>query len=87
MAIIVSSQATGRDRALLRAVADGRCQLSTGCEIVLLVDGVGCADWSAAHRLLGAGLIAPPGPRPGLTPAVLTEAGHDALAPVGSPPA
>jgi hypothetical protein len=50
----------GRDRAVLRAVAAGRCQLRAGCEPVLLIDGVACADSGVARRLMAAGLIAPP---------------------------
>ena len=45
-----------RDRALLRAVASGRCRLSDG---FLLVDGLCCADQFAADRLVRAGLIVP----------------------------
>jgi hypothetical protein len=69
----------GRDRALLRAVAAGRCQVGAGCEPVLLVDGLGCADSSAAFRLLAAGLIQRPVPGLILGPAVLTDAGRRAL--------
>lgn len=71
---------TGRDRAVLRAVAAGRCQLGAGCEPVLLVDGLGCADFSAAARLVGAGLIARPDPTLLLGPAQLTAEGVGALA-------
>lgn len=70
---------SGRDRAVLRAVAAGRCQLGAGVEPVLLVDGLVCADSSAVHRLVTAGLIAAPdGARP-LGPAVLTAAGRAAI--------
>lgn len=70
---------TGRDRALLRAVAAGRCQLGAGCEPVLLVDGLVCADFTAGHRLVAAGLIHPPDPSHPLGPAALTAAGVDTL--------
>jgi hypothetical protein len=50
----------GRDRAVLRAVAKGRCQLRAGCEPVLIIDGLRCADSAAVHRLISAGLIVPP---------------------------
>lgn len=50
----------GRDRSVLRAVAAGRCELRAGCEPVLLIDGVACADSGVARRLMTAGLIAPP---------------------------
>lgn len=72
---------SGRDRAMLRAVAAGRCQMGAGCEPVLLVDGLGCADFSAGHRLVAAGLLAPPSREHPLGPAVLTDAGWEALAP------
>lgn len=69
------SSLTHRDRAVLRAVADGRCEISGSA---LLVDGLCCADQFVAPRLTSAGLIAT---RPG--PAVLTSAGHAALASSG----
>lgn len=50
----------GRDAAVLRAVAAGRCRLRAGCEPLLLVDGVACADSGVARRLMAAGLIVPP---------------------------
>jgi hypothetical protein len=72
---------TGRDRALLRAVAAGRCELTMSCEPVLLVDGLPCTDSSAAHRLIAAGYVAPPGTTTLTSPAVLTPNGLEALAP------
>lgn len=67
----------GRDRAVLRAVAAGRCQLRAGCEPLLLVDGVACADSGVARRLIGAGLVAAP---VGVADrARLTGAGHAVL--------
>jgi hypothetical protein len=50
---------TGRDRAILRAVAAGRAELLYGSEPDLLLDGRCCCDQAAAHRLARAGLIAP----------------------------
>ena len=50
---------TGRDRAVLRAVAAGRCQLGVGYAPVLRIDGFVCADSAVGHRLLAAGLIRP----------------------------
>jgi hypothetical protein len=48
---------TNRDRAVLRAVAAGRCEISaTGG--VLVVDGLCLADQFAGSRLTAAGLIA-----------------------------
>jgi hypothetical protein len=50
-----------RDRAVLRAVAAGRCTLSSIG--VLAVDGLGCCDQFVGRRLTNAGLIAAePGP-------------------------
>lgn len=74
----------GRDRAVLRAVAAGRCQLGVGCERVLLVDGIGCADSATGPRLLALGLLAPPDPNHSLRPAILTAAGRAALALAGA---
>jgi hypothetical protein len=73
---------SGRDRAVLRAVEAGRCQLGAGCEAVLLVDGLVCADLSAGDRLVTAGLLAPPDSARPLGPALLTDAGRAALQPV-----
>jgi len=50
---------TRRDRAILKAVADGRAELVYGAEPDLLLDGRCCCDQVAAHRLAHAGLIAP----------------------------
>ena len=67
-----------RDRAILRAVAAGRCQISGGACTALTVDGLSCCDQFIGARLAGAGLIAAPGPRP--EPARLTETGQALLA-------
>jgi hypothetical protein len=67
------SEICGRDRAVLRAVAKGRCELWTGCEPVLVVDGVRCADSGVAARLIAAGLVVKP---IGSTVAQLTPAGR-----------
>ena len=53
-------QICGRDRAVLRAVAAGRCELSPDCEPVLIVDGVRYADSGVAKRLIAAGLVVKP---------------------------
>lgn len=50
-----------RDRAVLRAVAAGRCTVSptsTAACPCLTVDGLGCCDQFTGFRLAGAGLIA-----------------------------
>jgi hypothetical protein len=52
---------TGRDRAILRAVAAGGGELLCGVEPDLLLDGRCCCDQTAVHRLARSGLIAPVG--------------------------
>jgi hypothetical protein len=66
-----------RDRAVLRAVAAGRCEIScaTGCGMV--VDGRFLSDQFAGPRLTAAGLI-DTGPQDG--PARLTASGQALLA-------
>ncbi len=67
----MNASLTHRDRAVLRAVADGRCEISGSS---LLVDGLCCADQFAGLRLTTAGLIST-----GSGPAALTRAGHALL--------
>jgi hypothetical protein len=76
-----TSALTGRDRAVLRAVAAGRCRLGAGWQPVLMVDGLVCTDFLAGRRLVTAGLVHPPDPARPLGPAVLTAAGREALGP------
>lgn len=73
---------TGRDRAILRAVATGTAEIVAGAEPDLLLDGRFCCDQPAAHRLAHAGLIAPTGDvRVGQrVTAMLTVAGTRAVA-------
>jgi hypothetical protein len=63
-----------RERAILRAVAAGRCQVTGDACPVLLIDGMGCCDQLAGPRLVGAGLI---GSEPG--PARITGSGRALL--------
>lgn len=79
MSGVTSFTISGRERAVLRAVAAGRCQLGAGCEPVLLVDGMVCADLALGHRLVAAGLIVPPDPAASAGPAVLTADGRAVL--------
>lgn len=67
---------TGRDRAILATVAQGRAEMTCSCEPDLLIDGVYCSDQCAARRLSAAGLIiaAAPGPLGSRARAVLTAA-------------
>ena len=76
-----TSTLSGRDRAILRAVAAGGAELALGAEPDLFLDGRCCCDQSAAHRLVRAGLIAAAtlglvGQR---VAAALTRAGQQAL--------
>ena len=73
-----TSTLSGRDRAILRAVAAGGAQLQLGAEPDLFLDGRSCCDQTAAHYLVHAGLIAAAtlglvGQR---VAAALTPAGH-----------
>ncbi|WP_214404140.1 hypothetical protein [Pseudonocardia lacus] len=81
MQFITDIALSGRDRAILRAVAAGNAELSWGAEPDLLLDGRYCCDQPAAHRLARAGLIAPvrvcsAGQR---VPATVTAAGRREL--------
>jgi hypothetical protein len=72
--VITSAPALShRDRAVLRAIRAGRCQVSGRAATLLVIDGVGCSDQFVASRLIQAGLIASPGPQP--APARLTASG------------
>lgn len=72
---------SGRDRAILGAVAAGRVEISSSCEPDLFVDGLCCCDQAAAHALVHAGFIAAKAPaRPGTrVSAILTPAGAAVL--------
>jgi hypothetical protein len=71
----------GRHRAYLRAIHDGRAEMSYSCEPDLYVDGLACCDQTTAHELAEAHLIQPvhaakAGER---VPATLTSEGTAAL--------
>jgi hypothetical protein len=66
-----------RDRAVLRAVAAGRCEISDMAGVALVIDGMSCCDQLVGPRLARAGLIAAAGSRPG--PARLTPSGQALL--------
>ncbi len=59
---------THRDRAVLRAVAAGRCEIPAGSGGALIVDGLCFSDQFAGLRLSAAGLIAAGVGRARLTP-------------------
>jgi hypothetical protein len=67
-----------RALAMLRAVADGRAEMTCSCEPDLFVDGLACCDQMTAHALAHAGLIQPA--RPGVVgqrvPVRLTPHGY-----------
>jgi hypothetical protein len=68
---------TGRDRALLRAVAAGRCDIAPTGIPDLRVDGRWFCDQPRAYVLLAAGLLARADGAPAT--ALLTSAGRAAL--------
>ena len=70
------SDVSNRDRAVLRAVAAGRCVFHGSHGAGLRVDGRWCADQFAGARLTAAGLLIASGPT---EPAQLTPAGHALL--------
>ena len=80
MSVRFVPRVSGRERALLRAVSAGRCRFRGGCEPVLLIDGLACADSSASRHLIDARLVDPPDPTVDLAPVTLTAAGRSALA-------
>ena len=53
----ITSTLSGRDRAILRAVAAGGAELQLGTEPDLFLDGRCCCDQGAAHQLVRTGLI------------------------------
>jgi hypothetical protein len=87
MANTAAVQLTGRDRAILRAVAGSGAELSGGTEPDLFLDGRCCCDQLAAHRLFRLGLIAPAvaaGPVGHRVPALVTPAGWALIATAGT---
>ncbi|MFI9455421.1 hypothetical protein [Amycolatopsis sp. NPDC052450] len=75
-----------RALAMLRAVAQGRAEITVSLEPDLYVDGLPCSDQNTAHRLAHAGLIRMP--REGVlgsrVAAELSETGQDLLEPLAS---
>lgn len=67
---------------MLRAVAEGRAEMSLSCAPDLFIDGLACSDQFTAHELARAGLVLPT--RPGLVgqrvPTRLSTTGEDVLA-------
>jgi hypothetical protein len=73
----MQNQLSHRDRAVLQAVAAGRCVVSGNVEMSLVIDGLYCCDQFMVSRLTGAGLIAAPDSQP--APAQLTLRGYALL--------
>jgi len=69
------TQISNRDRAVLRAIANGRCAVSGDLGNPLTIDGFRYADQFAKARLTGAGLIT----LTGSTRAALTPTGRALL--------
>lgn len=76
--VIAVTALSCRDRAVLRAVAAGRCLISGGSCPSLVIDGLTCCDQLVGPRLTRAGLIAAGGREP--APARLTDTGRALLA-------
>ncbi len=75
-----TTELTGRQRALLRAVAAGRCELTSSQQPDMFVDGLFCCDQLSARQLVRARLVAGAAGRPGgRAPAALTDDGWQAL--------
>ena len=55
---MITTTLSNRDRAVLKAVAAGRCMVSDLHASTLTVDGLRCADQFVGPRLANAGLIA-----------------------------
>jgi len=77
MITTISERLSARDRAVLRAVAAGRCELAAVPGGALVVDGFGLCDQFAGIRLTEAGLITALGSGPGSVR--LTDSGRARL--------
>jgi hypothetical protein len=77
----VRFELNNRERATLRAVAEGRVQITCSCEPDLYIDGIAFCDQQTAHQLVHHGFMRPAEPgRPGdLVAAELTGPGTEQL--------
>ncbi|WP_370949123.1 hypothetical protein AB5J62_16650 [Amycolatopsis sp. cg5] len=75
---------SNRGRAMLRAVAAGRAEVTCSCEPDMRIDGLLCCDQIVAHELVRLGYVRPGRPRPGESwvAAELTEVGLALLEPM-----
>lgn len=55
--VVTTFPLTARARAMLRAVAEGRSEITMSCEPDMFVDGLTCCDQPLAHSLIHSGLI------------------------------
>ncbi|GAA1339938.1 hypothetical protein [Saccharothrix algeriensis] len=77
----MNDELTHRARAMLRAVAAGRAEVTRSREPDLRVDGLLCSDQVAARQLAHAGLVRPASDSGGQwAPAELTPEGRALLA-------
>jgi hypothetical protein len=76
---VTTNTLSGRDRAILRAVAAGRAELQLGTEPDLFLDCRCCCEQSAAHHLVRVGLISATTLVGQRVAAALTPAGQEAL--------
>lgn len=76
------ANANHRVRALLRAVRDGRAEMTVSSEPDLFIDGMPCCDQYTAHSLAHLGWLRPdrPGQAGHRVPATLTRTGSATLA-------
>lgn len=79
MGTTISPVLSHRDRAVLRAVAAGRCEISGGVGAWLAVDGLACCDQLVGPRLIRAGLIEAVATGTASAPARLTASGLASL--------
>jgi hypothetical protein len=77
MSTTTSPQLSHRDRAVLRAIAEGRAVVSGSCGMPLTIDGFCCADQFVGSRLARAGLVSAVSRVPAL--AQLTDTGRALL--------
>ena len=75
--ISTTTSLSHRDRAVLLAVAAGRCEISGDLNASLVIDGLSCCDQFLGARMTRAGLLAPARSR--LERARLTPSGRALL--------
>ncbi|NIH79845.1 hypothetical protein [Amycolatopsis viridis] len=76
---MTASTLTHRDAEFLKAVAEGRVELTASSEPHVYVDGLSCCDQFGARMLIHAGLVRRVPGTGARIPAKLTDAGREAL--------